>query len=81
MIEIIVNHVQGRTGKRTRIGRGVIENDGAGGAHFGNYDFIYGTPGKGDQRKVKIQGFMRQKRNAWDLIYVALRQARSNRNR
>ena len=85
MIEIIINHVNASTEERECIGKGVIDNDGTGGAYFGNYDFFYGVPGKDDDtstwRRVKVRGFMRQKRNAWDLLYLAPRQARGNRNR
>ncbi len=83
MIEIIINHVgsKSRTGERTCIGKGMIENDGTGGKYYGNYDFIYGQPGKANDRQVKVRGFTRQKRTAWDLLYLALRQARGNRNR
>lgn len=85
MMEIIINHVDRRTEERTCIGKAVIDNDGTGGAHFGNYDFFYGEPGEDEDtstwRRVKIRGFERKKRNVWDLLYLALRQARSNRNR
>lgn len=85
MIEIRLTHVKRSTGERTCIGQATIDDDGTGGAYFGNYDFCYAEVGdRGSDQKhqcVKVRGFERKKRNVWDLLHLALSHARGHRNR
>ena len=75
MIEVTVTlYPQGRRDQPRELGRAQISNDGSGTKSRGNYNAYFTHEGK-RWKESQVQGFHRQSRNAWYLLFECLKQA------
>ena len=84
MIRVTVELVSARTGKTRILGIGEIANDGTGTVEVGHYNVALSkwAPKQNEiWKKGCVEGFDREKRGPWDLLYLALHSCVGSRNK
>ena len=84
MIRVVIELVPyGDESQKRHLGTATIANDGTGTVQVGNYNVTLSKWGRPTQtwKRGRVEGFPRQTRGAWDLLYLALEAIVGKRNR
>ena len=75
VILVTVELVPASGGPKRHLGTAKIVNDGTGSVMVGNYNAMLSTRGQPNRvwRRGRVERFLRQKRNAWELLYEVLK--------